>query len=227
MNNHQKRLLIGFFIAVGVLTALFLLLEKTPLAITAYCFSLLAPAVFFGMLWQVASGNKGNYITNAAFPLCMYPYCLCNLAICGSFTLLDQFLWSIPVGWFIFVHIVLIAFFAWRFLTLDAGREEIERIGKNVRLKTVNWKMIAADVESLKNAAPNIYHQDLQNVIDAIRYADPVSCEELANLDDEIKDNITMLEIKLRENKDDEIKMLCLKIQRQIKERNTKSKILK
>ena len=208
MNNHQKRLLIGFFIAVGVLTALFLLLEKTPLAITAYCFSLLAPAVFFGMLGKVASGTKRNYITNAAFPLCMYPYCLCNLAVCGSFTLLDQFLWSIPVGWFIFIHIVLIAFFAWRFLTLDAGQEEIERIEKNVRLKTLNWKMIAADVESLKNAVPNIYHQDLQNVIDAIRYADPMSCEELANLDDEIK-------------------MLCLKIQRQIKERNTKSKILK
>ena len=36
MNSHQKRLILGFVIAVLVLTALFLLLEKIALAITAW-----------------------------------------------------------------------------------------------------------------------------------------------------------------------------------------------
>ncbi|MBR7131022.1 MAG: hypothetical protein IKC82_03405 [Lentisphaeria bacterium] len=228
MNNHQKRLLIAGGIAIGVLTALFILLDKTPVAITAYCFSLLAPAVICAMLWKVAAGSRKDYITNAAFPLQMYSYCIINLLINGIFVLLDQTgIWSIHAGWLVFIHILLIAFFAWRFLAMDAGQEEIRRVEKSIQIKRVNWKMIAADVAALKNDSPDPCRKDLQDVIDAINYADPVTCDELLTLDEQIKDNVSLLELKLREENPGEVSLICLKIQRQIKDRNTRAKLLK
>lgn len=228
MDNNKKRLIFGFFIAILVLTALFLLLTKNQLVITAYCFSLLAPVMFFGTLWLVASGTKNQYITNAAFPIQAYSYSALNLFVCVIFVLMDQTgVWSISSGWFAFIHIVLIALFAWRILAMDAGQEEIERVGKKVQLKTMNWKMIGADVETIKNVAPNECRKDIQQVIDAIRYADPMSCSELESLDEAIKDNVLQLEIKVKERKIEDVSLICMKIQRQIKDRNTRTKIHK
>ena len=228
MNNHQKRLIFGFAIAILVLTALFLLLTKTALAITAYCFSLLAPIMFFGTLLLVASGTKNKYITNVAFPIQARSYSSLNLIVCGIFVLLEQTgLWGIPAGWFAFIQIILIALFAWRILAMDAGQEEILRVEKNVQLKTTNWKMIGADVEALKNEAPDACRKDLQGVIDSIRYADPMTCPELESIDESIKDNVLQLELKIKEQKMEDVSLICMKIQRQIKDRNTRAKILK
>lgn len=228
MNNHQKRLIFGFIIAILVLVALFLLLTKTPVTITAFCFSLLAPVMFFGTLWLVASGTKNKYITNAAFPIQAYSYSSLNLIICGIFVILDETgIWSIPAGWLAFIHIILIALFAWRILAMDAGQEEIERVGKKVQLKVTNWKMIGADVETIKAEAPESCRKSLQEVIDAIRYADPMTCPELESLDEAIKDQVLQLEIKIREPKTEDISLICMKMLKQIKDRNTRAKILK
>ena len=87
--------------------------------------------------------------------------------------------------------------------------------------------MIAADVAALKNDSPDPCRKDLQDVIDAINYADPVTCDELLTLDEQIKDNVSLLELKLREENPGEVSLICLKIQRQIKDRNTRAKLLK
>ena len=228
MTNNQKRILLAGLIAAGVLTALFLLLTPTPVAIAAFCFSLIAPVALCGTLWKTSSGTKNNYILNAAFPLQMYTYAILNLTICGIFVLLDQLdIWRIGVGWFILLHLILIAFFAWRLIAMDAGQEEIEKVEKQVKITRVSWKIISADVEALKNNAPAEYHRDLQNIIDAINYADPMSCDEVAALEEAIKDNVIQLELKLRAPQAEEITAICLKIQRQIKDRNTRLKMLK
>ena len=222
MNNHQRRLIIGFIIDVLVLVALFLLLEKSAVVITAFCFSLLAPVMLFGTLWLVASGTKSKYITNAAFPIQAYTYGVLNLVICAVFVLLDRTgVWSISAGWFSFVHILLIAWFAWRFLAMDSGQEEIERVERNVNLMVTNWKMIGADVETIKREAPESCRKD------AIRYADPMTCPELEPLDQSIKDHVFQLEQTVREGKLDEVSPLCMRIQRLIRDRSTKAKILK
>ena len=228
MNNNQKRLIIGFAVAVAVLTALFVLLPKTALVITAYCFSLLAPAALFGTLWLVASGSRKKYITNAAFPLQAYSFCSLNLILCVIFPALEQTgVWTMPAGWFAFLHIVLIARFVWRFLAMDAGQEEIGRVEKNVQLKTVSWKTIGADVESIKSEAPEECRGEIQKVIDAVRYADPMTCPELESFDDTVRECVLQLEMKVKQGKAEEVPLICMKIQKLIRDRNTRSKILK
>ena len=228
MNNHQRRLLLGFVIAVLVLTALFLILTKTPLVITAYCFSLLAPVMFFGTLLLVTAGTKNQYITNAAFPLQAYTYAGLNIVLCVLIVLSAHFeLWTMPVKWFIFVHILLLAFFAWRVLAMDSGREEIEQVGKTVQQKVRNWKTIGTEVESLKSETPESCRKALQDVIDAIRYADPMSSPELEPLDEAIRENVLRLELKIQEQKAEDVSLICLKIQKQIKDRSARAKLLK
>ena len=228
MNNHQKRLIFGFGIAVLVLTALFLLLTKTSLVISAYCFSLLVPIMFFGTLWLVASGSKNKYITNAAFPIQSYSYCTINLIVCGIFVLLEQIgVWSIPAGWFAFIHIVLIARFAWRILAMKSGQEIIEQVGEKVQAKVTNWKWIGAQVEAMKGDAPESCRQSLQDVSDAIRYADPMTHHELENLDAEIRSLVDRLAVELDESKIDAVAETCRELCRKIKARNTQMRLLK
>ena len=188
--------------------------------------------MLFGTLWLVASGTKSKYITNAAFPIQAYTYGVLNLVICAVFVLLDRTGVCIdhggtPAGFFSFVHLLLIAWFASRFLTMDSGQEEIERVERNVKLMVTNWKMIVIDVKTIKSEAPESCRKDLQNVIDAIRYADPLTCPELEPLDQSIKDHVFQLEQTVKEGKLDEVSPLCMRIQRLIRDRSTKAKILK
>lgn len=228
MSNHHKRLIFGFAIAVLVLTALFLLLAKTSLAITAYCFSLLAPVMFFGTLWHTASSSKNKYITNAAFPIQSYSYCTINLIVCGIFVLLDQTgIWSIPAGWFAFIHLILIARFAWRILAMGSGQEIIEQVGEKVQAKVTNWKLIGAKVEAMKSEAPDSCRQSLQDVSDAIRYADPMTHCELEDQDAEIRSLVDRLAVELDESKTDAVAETCRELCRKIKARNTQLKLLK
>ena len=228
MNNHQRRLLLGFVIAVLVLTALFLLLTKTPLVITAFCFAVLALIMFFGSILLVASGTKSQYITNVAFLPLAYSYAGLNLIFGGIFALLSHFdIWTMPVGWFIFIHILLIAFFAWRLLAMDSGREEIKRVEDTAQRNVRCWKMIGADVEALRAGAPDSCRKCLQDVADAIRYADPMTCPELESLDEAIRDNVRQLGDQLKDGKTEEVSAICQTIQRQIKDRSNRAKLLK
>ena len=228
MNNHQRRLLTGFIIAVLVLTALFLILPKTPLVITAYCFSLLAPVMFFGMLLLVTTSTKKQYITNAAFPLQASTYAGLNISICVLIVLLAHFeIWTMAPKWFALVHILLIAFFAWRVLAMDSGREKIEQVGGTAQQKVQNWKMIGAEVETLKNNAPESCRKALQDVIDAIRYADPMSTPDLEPLDDAIRENVCQLGTNLKEKKPEDVQAICSAIQKQVKDRSARAKLLK
>ena len=228
MDNHKLRLILGFVIAVLVLTAVFMLLPKTALIVTTYCFSLLGPVMLFGTLWIVASGTKNQYLTNAAFPLQAWSYCVLELLACVIFVLLDQTgKWSIQAGWFTVIHIVLIAIFSWRVLAMKSGQEVIEQVGRDVQLKTADWRMIGADVEALKGDAPEACRKELQAVIDAIRYADPVTCPELKPLDEAIRADVLQLELKIKESKAEEVPPICLEIRKRIKERAARAKILK
>ena len=228
MNSHKKHSLYGFLIAVLVLTALFILLTKNALAITAYCFSLLSPIMFFGTLWLVASGTRNRYITNAAFPIQACYYSILNLLCSIIFTALDQTgTWSITVGWFSFIHIVLIALFAWLILAMSSGQEEIHDIEANIRQKTAAWKITHADVIALKNDTPLDCQKAVQDVADAIRYSDPVSCQELKYIEEEIYADILQLKTMIKEKKLESVSEVCQKIQRTIKDRNNRMKLLK
>lgn len=228
MNSHQKRTLIGGLTSVLVLTALFILIPATPLAITAYCFALLAVIELSGSIYLIAGTTKNSYLTNAAFPLVTWTYAIANLVFSVSIAALEYFgAWTMPVKWFIFIHILFAAVLIWRLLAMRSGQEIIEAAGQNVQVNVENWKIIGGKLDELKDMASPECRKDIQNVADAIRYADPMTCPKLEYLDEQIKDNVRLLEQVINERKTDEVPKVCSEICRQIKLRNSQMKLFK
>lgn len=228
MNSHQKRTLTGGLTAVLVLTALFILIPATPLAIAAYCFALLAVIELFGSIYLIAGTEKNSYLTNAAFPQVTWTYAIVNLLFSVTIAALEYSgSWTMPVKWFIFIHILFAAVLIWRLLAMRSGQEIIEAAGQNVRVKTENWKIIGGKLDEIKGMAPTECRKEIQNVVDAIRYADPMTCPQLESLDEQIKDNVRLLEQAVNERKTGEVPKVCGELCRQIKVRNTQMKMFK
>ena len=227
MNSHQMRALAAGIIAALVLTALFLLVPKTPLVIAGYCFSLLGIAEFFGVLLFVAGSTKKNYLTNAAFPPATKSYGIVCIGFSVLMAAVERLGWSMPVGWFIFVQIVFAALLFWLLLAMRSGQKEIERVEQQVKESTLSWRAMRAEAEALRLRADEKSREDVGAVCDAFRYADPVESPALAGLDGEIRENLIRLG-QLVDAKDAEnIANLCVTLQRQIEERGVRLKMLK
>lgn len=228
MNSHQMRALTAGIVAALVLTALFLLIPKTPLVIAGCCFSFLGVVVFFGTLCYAAGSTKNSFLTNAAFPLAAKSYGI----VCVLFSVLmaaaEHFqFWTMPVGWFIFVQIVFAAFLIWRLLAMRSGQEEIVRVGRQVESSTFSWRDMWSEAVAVWYRADEASRKDVGAVCEAFRYADPVASLALADLDGEIRENLIRLG-QLVDAKDTEnIADLCVTLQRQIEERGVRLKMLK
>ena len=228
LNQNNKRLAFAAVIALLVLTAVFLLLTKTPLVIAAYCFGLVGIAEMVVTLLLLTGAAKGNYITRAAFPFVAWEYLLSNLGLSTVPVALGCLgVWSMPVGWFCLLHILLLAFFAWKMLAMDAGQEAIEEVGRDVKARTLDWKMLRADAETLLGEAPEAFKKPVSEVRDAVRYADPMSDPALGEQDAAIAAGLRELAEQVKSGDADAVRKLCDELLRRIKDRNTRAKMLK
>jgi len=228
LNQNNRRLAFAAVIALLVLTAIFLLLEKTPLVIAAYCFGQVGVAELAVTLLLLSGANKGNYITRAAFPLVAWNYFGAELGLSAVAVLLEYFgVWVMPVGWFCLLHILLLAFFAWKMLAMDAGQETIEEVGREVKARTLDWKMLRADAEALLGETPEAFKKPVSEVRDAVRYADPMSDPALGEQDAAIAAGLHGLAKQVKTGDADAVRKLCDELLRRIKDRNTRAKMLK
>jgi hypothetical protein len=88
------------------------------------------------------------------------------------------------------------------------------------------WKSLIVDVDAIAQSTPE-FSKDIKPVIDAIKYSDPMSNSQLAEYEDAIKDSIIRLNQAAAEKEADRVSELCVTLQRQIKDRNNRVKLLK
>ena len=228
MNSHQTRTLIAAIVAILVLTALLLLVPKTPLVITGYLFSVLAAVEFFGSLIYLAGSSKKDYLLNTSFPYATRGYAFLAIFFSILMAALEHFdVWTMSTGWFAFVQILFAAGLILMLLMLSSGKELVENTGEKVAVKYSNWKLLLADVEAvLAKTAPES-KKDVTAVRDAVKYADPMSDPAVDGIEQEIKGNVAQLAQFAEERNALEINALCIKIQDQIKDRQNRLKILK
>lgn len=228
MNSYQKRTIVAAVVAILVLTALLILIPKTPIVIAGYLFSVLGVVEFFGSLAYLANSTKKDYLVNTAFPYIARGYAIAAIAFSFLIVALDCFeIWTMPVGWFIFVQILFAAVLIVKFLMLDTGKELIENTGEKVAVKYSNWKLLLADVDAILAKTDSDSQKDVTAVRDAVKYADPMSNTVTDGLEQEIRNNITELAHLVEEKKTSEISTLCIKIQDQIKDRAKRLQVLK
>lgn len=104
----------------------------------------------------------------------------------------------------------------------DVGRGEIERVSAKVREKTFYIKQLQADVELLASAETDTTTKSaLMQLAEKIRYSDPMSDGQLADIEDRITEKIAELKASADKAK------IINEINSLLDERNRKIKIMK
>ena len=104
----------------------------------------------------------------------------------------------------------------------DVGRSEIERVSAKAQEKTFYIKQLQADVELLANAESDAkVKAELLRLAEKIRYSDPMSHEQVAELEAQIAEKVS--DLKAAANKGE----IITEIHSLLDEQNRKIKILK
>jgi hypothetical protein len=111
--------------------------------------------------------------------------------------------------------------------TVEASKEEIERIDAQVKEKVFYIKSLQADVESLAGRASDDMKKLLKDLAETIRYSDPMSSPQLAAIENKIEAKAAGLTEAVDNANGDVIKALCNELQQLFAERNRKCKVLK
>lgn len=107
-------------------------------------------------------------------------------------------------------------------ISVDAGRNEIERVEAKVQKKVFYIRELQADIELLAdNESDAAVKTALSQLAERIRYSDPMSSEQLADLENKISSKV--VELKATASKME----IITELNSLLDERNKKCKILK
>ena len=135
-------------------------------------------------------------------------------------------LYQLPAAWFVLIHSITLAYFAIRLIMMKSGKEIIEQREAYVQEKTSSLQSLRVDLSAILEKMPESA-RELQSVLDAIRYSDPMSHASLLPYENGIKENVARLELAAGKKDTEEISSLCVALLRQIKDRNNRVKMMK
>jgi len=224
--NHKTNITIGAMLGAVVVSLFFLLVTVTALFVVAWLFALIGiAALWFGAVYMVEHAK--SYPWFAAFPATLGRYLIVELIFSALFVILEQTgAYILPIAWFVVLHLVLLAGFAAFALLLKGGKETIELRDQEAKTKVFEWKSLVADVQSIRENAPQFAGQ-IGPVVDALRYSDPMSNPALTAYDDAVKNSVILLEQAAAHGDAAVVGELCVTLQWQIKDRNNRVKLLK
>lgn len=212
-------------VLVILYTLALLVLEKTPITITAYVVGIMASVLFcVGNLYFI--GVKTGYPWVAAIPMTLWRYIITSTLLSGVFVIGEKFVFTfhIPAIVLVIGQVIIFAFFFAMLMLMHTGKEYIESVDKKVAVKRQFIKDLSNDLSSIKENAPDEVKKDIQTVIDAVRYSDPMSGDAVAAIENDIQDNVTRLG---QQTDAEQIRELCIILVRQIKDRNNRIRGMK
>jgi hypothetical protein len=113
-------------------------------------------------------------------------------------------------------------------IAVEIGVEEIRRIDASIREKVFYIKSLQVKVDSMKGKIVDpVLKKSLQKLSDVIRYSDPVSSQQLAELECIIERETVMLAREIDDGNTSAAQAVCDKLQQLIEERNRKCRLFK
>ena len=186
----------------------------------SYAFTVIAFAAQI-VTWKAALGRAGSFKSKfLGFPVVYIGivYLVIQLIAFAVFMLFP----ALPVWSAIIACAVIAGVSAVCMIASDAGHSEIGRTEAKVQKKVFYIKQLQTEVETLADAETDIAAKTaLTQLAEKIRYSDPMSSEQLADLESKISDKV--LELKTAKNKTEIVSELFSLLD----ERNRKIKILK
>jgi hypothetical protein len=131
----------------------------------------------------------------------------------------------VPFQYGLALNVILLGLCLIGLITVNIGKEEIERIDEKVKEKVFYVKSLQVDVEGYADRTPDeSAKKALKDLAETICYSDPMSSPQLAPIENKIENKVAMLSESIDS---DAIKSICDEIQMLFAERNRKCKILK
>ena len=219
-NSTKGYVILGILFSLVSIIAFAVPTSKTATFWIAYVFTAAAFAAQIG-IWKTALGKEETLKSKfLGFPVVHIGivYAVIQVIAFAVF----MFVPTLPAWSAIVVCSVIAGVSAVCMISADAGRNEIERVEAKVQKKVFYIRELQADIELLANNETDATVKTaLTQLAEKIRFSDPMSNEQLADLENKISAKV--LELKTAANKVEIITELTLLLD----ERNKKCKILK
>lgn len=227
MNNKIRIVIIGVLLAI-VFSLSFFIFPVTTHLIIAYVFALIG--ILGLVLSAIFLARKGMRIPqDIPYLSTAWTYLIISIVVSVVGVALQAFYSPIIL---LVIHILILTIFLVWFIVLSGGKEYIDtRVDKTAE-NIFNIRMMLGDLDAIKEKVNDLPEKEIARkevgaVYDALRFADPVNNSNLIEYDDAIKESIILLDRAVSEGDLEKIQNISIKLQRQIKDRNNRIKIMK
>jgi len=226
-NKNKGMFLAAILIVLAVYNVVVFVLpfEKGGGFWTGYGFSMLA-ILLAATVGSYALGREGLRSKVYGVPLMLVAqrYLIIQLIV----GLLEMALPSISFQYGIAVNTFLLGACLLGLVAADVGKEVIGRIDEKVKEKTFYLKSLLVDMEGLTDKpSDESVKKSLLELVETIRYSDPMSSPQLATIENKIETKVVALTGSIENADTDTTRALCNELQQLFAERNRKCKILK
>ena len=223
--KDQKSVFLIAGIMAVVATTFLIVVPVTPTALIAYAFTLLAIGLFTWGNLQLLDNIK-SYPWLAAFPMRIWQYLTIQLVLSAIFVV-REYIWegAFSLALFFFLHVAVLGYFAISLVLMKAAPDIIEPRGAEVKQKVSVLRLLQADVESIIRQHPE-HEEHLRQVLEALRYSDPMSHPSIAIYEEQIGRSIISMS-GMDGNDPAKIPEICETLLKQIADRNSRVKIMK
>ena len=219
-NRSKGYLILGILFVLVSVIAFAVPLAKTTAFWISYAFTVIAFAAQI-IIWKSALGRtealKSKFL---GFPVVHIGIVYLVVQIIALAVFL--FIPTLPIWSAVVACAVIAGASAVCMIASDVGRSEIERVSSKVQKKTFFIKQVRTEIELLADAETDVTTKSaLTQLAEKIRYSDPMSNEQIADIEDRITAKVA--ELKSSTNK---VKIIN-ELNSLLDERNRKIKILK
>ena len=218
-NSTKGYVILGILFTLVSIIAFAVPTLKTATFWIAYVFTAAAFAAQI-IIWRTALGKEALKSKFLGFPIVHIGIVYAIIQVIAFAVFL--FAPTLPTWSAIVVCPIIAGLSAVCMISADAGRNEIERVEAKVQNKVFYVREMQADIELLAdNESDAAVKTALTHLAEKIRFSDPMSNEQLANLENKI--SIKAAELKTASSKLE----IITELNSLLDERNKKCKILK
>ena len=219
-NSSKGYVILGILFILVSVVAFAVPSAKTAAFWISYAFTVIAFATQIA-IWKAGLGRNESLKSKfLGFPVVHIG--IVYLVIQSITLAAFLFIPTLPIWSAVVACAAIAGVFAVCLITSDVGRSEIERVSAKVQEKTFFIKQLQTEIELLADAETDVATKSaLTQLAEKIRYSDPMSNEQIADIEDRITAKIA--ELKSATDKAKIIAELNLLLD----ERNRKIKILK
>lgn len=218
-NSTKGYVILGILFALVSIISFAVPTAKTATFWVAYAFTAAAFAAQI-IIWRTALGKEALKSKFLGFPIVHIGIVYAIIQVIAFAVFL--FAPTLPTWSAIVVCSIIAGISAVCMISAEAGRNEIERVEAKVQKKVFYIRELQADVELLAdNETDTASKTALSQLADKIRFSDPMSNEQLADLENKISTKVA--ELKTSAN----MMGIITELNSLLDERNKKCKILK